>query len=143
MPDPRRAVRVLALQVLHHLDAQGDEGLAHLETVLANLAEDSHHIRPARRLILGAWVGRRRHDAWVQQACEHWDLERLAGVERNILRLAIHELMDNHEPPAKVAINEAIELAKTYGAAETGKFVNGVLDAVWRKHADESVKPPP
>jgi N utilization substance protein B len=138
--DPRRQVRILALQGLCHLDAQGDEGLQTIEAVLADHAVDPAHARRARRLALGAWTSRDRYDAWVQQVSEHWDLTRMAGVERSILRLAIHELMDCREPPAKVAIDEAIELAKMFGAAESAAFVNGILDAVWQARANESIK---
>lgn len=125
------------------MDAQGDKGLEDLQTLLSDLADDPQQIQRARGLTLGAWAGRQRYDAWIQQASEHWDLARISSVERNILRLAIYELMDCGEPPAKVAINEAIELAKAFGASASAKFVNGVLDSVWRAHAEESVKDTP
>jgi N utilization substance protein B len=140
VPDPRHQARVLALQALHHLDAQGDEGIAQLPRLLAGQSDVDSVRRRAQSLAEEAWQARTRHDAWIQQTAEHWDLSRISKVERSILRLALYELMDCHEPPAKVAINEAIELAKTFGGANSAEFVNGVLDAIWRAHSAESIK---
>ena len=69
-------------------------------------------------------------DAAIQGVAEHWAFERLALVDRNILRLAAYELLFCEDIPPKVAINEAIELAKAYGGEESGRFVNGLLDAL-------------
>jgi N utilization substance protein B len=138
--DPRREARVLALQALHHLDVQGDEGMAECERLLAEGTQDEGVRRHARRLALGAWACRERYDLWIERAAQHWSMARMPGVDRCILRLSVHELIDCREPPPKVAIDEAIELAKTFGGAESPKFINGVLDAIWRAHTDESIK---
>ncbi|MGH7409256.1 MAG: transcription antitermination factor NusB [Candidatus Methylomirabilales bacterium] len=69
-------------------------------------------------------------DAAIQGVAEHWAFERLALVDRNILRLAAYELLFCEDIPPKVAINEAIELAKAFGGEESGRFVNGLLDAL-------------
>jgi transcription antitermination protein NusB len=69
-------------------------------------------------------------DSLIRQHSEHWRLERMAAVDRNLLRLALYELLHCPEIPAKVVINEAVELAKRYGSEESGSFVNGILDRV-------------
>jgi len=69
-------------------------------------------------------------DRHIGQVTEHWDLDRMAVVDRNILRLAVYELLWEPEVPAKVAINEAIEIAKKFGTRESGRFINGILDRV-------------
>jgi N utilization substance protein B len=72
-------------------------------------------------------------DPMIGEAAEHWRLERLNVLDRLILRLAIFELLHERETPAKVVINEALELARTFSGDEAVRFVNGVLDAVRRK----------
>jgi N utilization substance protein B len=69
-------------------------------------------------------------DQLIQDNAAHWSLARIAPVERNILRLAAFELLYRDDIPERVAINEAIELAKTYGSEESGAFVNGILDQI-------------
>ncbi|HEX7513853.1 MAG TPA: transcription antitermination factor NusB, partial [Candidatus Methylomirabilis sp.] len=69
-------------------------------------------------------------DKLIQKNAAHWSMARIAPVERNILRLAAFELLYRDDIPERVAINEAIELAKTYGSEESGAFVNGILDQV-------------
>jgi N utilization substance protein B len=72
-------------------------------------------------------------DGLIVQYTEHWDLERMAVVDRNILRLAVYELLDHEKVPPKVAINEAIEIAKKFGTRESGRFINGILDRVHKE----------
>lgn len=69
-------------------------------------------------------------DAMIEKFTEHWDIKRMAYVDRNILRLATYELLFVQDIPIKVAINEAVELAKRYGEADSSKFVNGILDKI-------------
>ena len=69
-------------------------------------------------------------DKMIEKFTEHWELKRMAYVDRNILRLATYEMMFRDDIPVKVAINEAVELAKRYGEADSSKFVNGILDKI-------------
>ncbi len=69
-------------------------------------------------------------DALIRHFSEHWRLERMGAVDRNLLRLAAYELLYQHKIPPKVVINEAIEMAKRYGTEDSGAFVNGILDQV-------------
>ena len=86
------------------------------------------------KLVEGVTAHQEELDKLIRQYSEHWRLERMAAVDRNLLRLALYELL--HEPmiPAKVVINEAVELAKRFGSEESGAFINGILDQV-RKNA--------
>jgi len=76
-------------------------------------------------------------DGFIEGCSEHWKLERMTVIDRNILRVGVFELMYAEDVPVKVAINEAIELGKKYGSEESGAFINGVLDKIhkeWRAH---------
>lgn len=74
-------------------------------------------------------------DPLITRHADNWNLKRMAVIDRNILRLGVYELLHTDDVPAKVCINEAIELAKRFGDAESGKFINGILDAVHKAHA--------
>lgn len=87
------------------------------------------------QLLLGVLAKQKDIDLVIEKAAPEWPLERIAPVDRNILRLGLYELLfaDRAQVPAKVAINEAIELAKTFGGDSSGRFVNGVLGAVYKE----------
>jgi transcription antitermination factor NusB len=70
----------------------------------------------------------------ISEITDHWEVSRMAVVDRNVLRLALYELIEQPDVPARVVIDEAIEIGREFGDAETPQFVNGVLDAVWKKH---------
>jgi len=89
----------------------------------------------ATALVGGTVENMDRIDAAISKVADNWSLERIGGVERNILRLAIQELLFMPDVPPKVAINEAVEMAKKFGSEDSGGFVNGILDAV-RKMAE-------
>ena len=126
----RTRARELALQALYQLDLCGAEVLEQLDQILARSDAEPDVRRFARELILGTWTHRSRLDAHITEAAENWDLHRMATVDRNILRLASYELLFLDDVPPKVAINEAIDLAKRYSTADSGAFVNGVLDRI-------------
>jgi len=129
------------LQALFQLDVQGPGFLDELDGFLADQEQPEPVVTRARELVHGTWVQRGRYDRLIRQVSEHWDLDRMAPVDRNIIRLALYELLDCEDPPPKVAIDEAIELAKEFGSAESPGFVNGVLDAIWRRHREPPVQP--
>jgi N utilization substance protein B len=74
-------------------------------------------------------------DPLITSFADNWDLKRMAVIDRNILRLGVFELLHRDDVPPKVCINEAIELAKRFGDAESSKFINGILDAIHKKRA--------
>jgi transcription antitermination protein NusB len=80
-------------------------------------------------------------DECIRKYCENYNLDRISAVDRNVLRLAIYEMLYRDDIPPVVSINEAIELAKTFGGAESGSFVNGILDRV-RKDLDRPAREP-
>jgi N utilization substance protein B len=84
----------------------------------------------ARRLVMGAADARAAIDEMLARASTHWRLERMAAVDRNLLRLAIYEILHEPEIPPSVSIDEAVEIAKRYGTADSPAFVNGVLQRI-------------
>jgi transcription antitermination protein NusB len=89
----------------------------------------------AEGLVRGVARERRFLDNVVAASAEHWRVERMAVVDRNVLRMAVYEMLFDPEIPAAVAIDEAIELARKFGSEESGAFINGILDSV-RKRFD-------
>jgi N utilization substance protein B len=127
--------RALALQLLYARDETGagrDDPRAFWAAICA--ARGARPPVEARALVLADAVlrGRARFDATLQVAAENWRLERLAVVDRNVLRLALAELEEG-AVPAKVVIDEAIRLARWFGAGRSPAFVNGILDRVARE----------
>ena len=136
----RRRAREFALQILYQLDMQeqmSDEqaigmfwrNFAATAEAEGATAADLGEIQPfAEKLVRGVREHLGELDAQIQGASKNWRLERMARVDRNLLRLALYELKYVEDVPAKVAINEAIEIAKRYGTNESSAFVNGILD---------------
>jgi N utilization substance protein B len=126
----RSRCRDFALQVLYQAEYVGHRQgetirfYRHFEAV--------HGETPAYlvKLVEGVTAHQEELDKLIRQHSEHWRLERMAAVDRNLLRLALFELIHVPEVPAKVVINEAVELAKKYGSEESGAFINGILDRV-------------
>ena len=135
----RRRAREFALQILYQLDVQAlsdDQAIALFWKNFAATAEaegasvtDLGEIQPfAEKLVRGVHAHLAELDAQIQGASKNWRLERMARVDRNLIRLALYELKYGEDVPAKVAINEAIEIAKRFGTNESSAFVNGILD---------------
>jgi len=130
----RRKAREVALQFLYQLDLHGEDDPApHAEEFWARHPVDDESRAFAEALVRGATQNRAKADELIRQYVEHWDLDRMAVVDRNILRLAIYELLWAENVPAKVAINEAIEIAKKFGTRESSRFINGVLDRIHKE----------
>jgi transcription antitermination factor NusB len=130
----RRKAREVALQFLYQLDQHGEiDPTAHEAEFWARHPVDEDTRAFASALVHGT---ARRHaevDKLIAQYTEHWDLDRMAVVDRNILRLAVFELLDHPAVPPKVAINEAIEISKKFGTGESSRFINGILDRVHKE----------
>lgn len=88
----------------------------------------------ARALVEGTARHREEIDELIRKQAEHWRLERMSAVDRNILRLAVYELLYEEDVPKLVVLDEAIELAKRYGSEQSGRFVNGLLDGLLKSH---------
>jgi len=135
----RQRGRVVALKALYELDATEHD----LGVVLTHrLAEDQLSAEGeqfARELVIGVWQHRTELDLMIHQHAPEWPVDQMAVVDRNILRIAIYEFSLAHITPLKVAINEAIEIAKSYGSDSAPRFVNGVLGAL--AEAEAPAKP--
>lgn len=126
----RRRAREIALQVLYQLDiSQGEAG-----EVLALYWENFEPSPKARefcqRLVDGVRQNQSQIDRFIEENSENWTLKRMSMVDRNILRLATFELLQCPDIPFKATLNEAIELAKKFGADDSGSFINGILDKI-------------
>ncbi len=127
MPDYRREARALALQVLYEVDCTDHPVAEVLRERLEQNAPRAEAIPLVSRLVSGVLAIRPRLDVLIHRYAPEWPLDQIAVVDRNILRIAIYEMAVDETVPLKVAINEAIELAKTFGSESTPRFVNGVL----------------
>jgi N utilization substance protein B len=153
----RRRSREVALQVLYQLDVTGvspEEGMAlYFDHFAGDKGRDeetedndapqtdesqkpwSQEILVAARpfaelLIHGVWLNRDEIDRWIVSASENWRVDRMSVVDRNILRIAIYEMLYCKDIPPKVSINEAIDLGKRFSGQDSGPFINGVLDQI-------------
>ena len=132
----RRRSREMAIQVLYQID------MVHIDAGEAVRLFCEHFEAPesirdfAVELINGVHQNREVIDAVLRRFSQNWRLERMPAVDRNILRLAVYELVYRSDIPAKVSINEAVDLGKKYGAEDSGSFINGILDSI-RLHSDE------
>lgn len=140
----RRQAREAALQVLYRMDGMPapdlEAILADPRRISAELATHfAHFLVPegqrefAAELAAGALRDRQKIDSIIESAQTQWKLVRMAAIDRNLLRLAVHEMLAFSDIPPSVTINEAIELAKQFSAAESAAFINGILDQVARE----------
>ena len=129
-PGTRRRTRVVALQVLYETDSVGHD----IDLVLHDRIEDARlsgsSVEFAKSLVHGVLANRKEIDKIVSGFAPNWPIDQMAIVDRNILRIAVCEIVIGRTTPPKVAINEAVELAKSYGSDSSSKFVNGVLGSV-------------
>ncbi len=134
----RHLARSVVLQTLFEWDTTAASSESAHETLKRNVEEfggDDADAPFMSKLLDGVLAKRDDLDLIIAKAAPEWPLEKIAPVDRNILRLGLFELLfaDRSQVPAKVAINEAIELAKTFGGDSSGRFVNGVLGAVYKE----------
>jgi N utilization substance protein B len=126
----RRKARVLALKALYEADVAGHNASQVLERLITEEAAGGEAAEYARYLVRGVLAHRRRIDQVIRRKAPLFPLEHLSPVDRNILRIAIFEILVDNKVPVRAAINEAVELAKRYGNDSSPRFVNGVLGSV-------------
>ena len=124
----RRTGRELALKALYQADIRGPEPQEEFWSFFERSPADSQARAFARKLVMGVLAERDAFDRQLAEVLEHWSVARLSHVDHNVLRLALYELRYLQDVPARVTMDEAIELAKRYGDRDSGRFVNGVLD---------------
>jgi len=157
----RRMAREMAVQMLYQSDLGGST-LSHIftsfdlsEYLAREAAEEKKQAIPspeeraehsrrrlrvdeafeyAQALVRGTVEGQEKIDELIRSQADNWRLERMPPVDRNILRLAVYEMLHEQETPKLVVLDEAIELAKKFGSEQSGRFVNGLLDGLLKQH---------
>lgn len=132
----RRKSREVALQMLYQLEMTGQAPHEVIDLFYELAAEEEDRkagvamsARPfAERIVNGVYLHRDEIDRMIVEASENWRLERMSIIDRNVLRIAVFEMLYCLEIPPKVSINEAIDLGKTFGSPDSGSFINGILD---------------
>ena len=137
----RRRSRQFALQVLYQLDVIRQDAIK-------AIAQGKEHFPPnegkdefVERIVLGVLGHCQEIDRLIEQYSENWRLERMSIVDRNILRMAIFELLYCEEIPPKVTMNEAVDLGKEYGSEDSGSFINGILDRIQNEAVRKPIQP--
>lgn len=125
------------MQSLCHHEVQGEGIFESVNTLVNEAAAGLDALAYARTLCQHYLDNSAEVDDRIRAVLQRWDLDRVASVERNVARVATVELLRNEVPP-KVVLNEAVEIAREFGTAESPRFVNGVLDAVWKNLGKET-----
>ncbi len=126
----RRKARELALKILYQIELSKDEPKKVLDDFFSSGHFDDEVKEFTKALVVGTVEKLKPIDRLIKRYAQHWDIERMTAIDRNILRFATFELLYLDTIPPKVTINEAIEIAKRYGTTESSRFVNGILDRV-------------
>jgi transcription antitermination protein NusB len=125
---PRRSdARKIAMQLLYQIDVNADTGLEHVQESIQAELKKSELREFAEQLVSGVRGHLSEIDQLIESVAQNWRIERMAPTDRNVMRLAIYE-MHHLETPSAVAIDEAVELAKTFGSGNSASFVNGIID---------------
>jgi transcription antitermination factor NusB len=127
----RTIAREIALQALYQIDLRGDEIIGQIDAFCKAGAEKQDIHKFAISLVNGCRLHIKEIDEKISVVTEHWELRRMATIDKNILRLGVYELLYRDDIPPKVSINEAIELAKKFSTKNSGTFVNGILDKIY------------
>lgn len=126
----RHQARIAALQALFELDCTHHNPIAVIERLLVDMILPEAGGLFARDLVQGVSAHQEQLDLLVGRYAPEWPVDQIAIIDRNILRMAIYEILMRDDTPVKVVINEAVELAKEFGSDSSGRFVNGVLGSL-------------
>jgi len=129
----KRKIRELAMQILFLWDTQNRDDGEMARQVLADATDEPELREKALEMASAAWGHRQTADRWVERVAPQWPPYRQPAVDRNVLRMAVWELVNTSTPP-KVVIDEAIEVAKHFSTEQSASFVNGVMDAILKEH---------
>jgi len=129
----RSRAREVALQVLYQDDLNPQQEQAVTDEFLVGRLKAPELVEFGRSLVAGVREKRGELDRLLEQTADNWSLSRMAAADRNVLRLGAYEILHS-ETPERVAINEAVELAKRYGSRQSAQFVNGILDRLLKEH---------
>ena len=132
----RRRARRVTLETLYEYDIVSHDPAEVLEQRLEASPMERAGVEFAQQLIHGVIAYQEQMDTLIARFAPEWPLDQMAVIDRNVLRIAMYEFLVTDETPVKVAINEAVELAKRYGEADSSKFVNGILDRIAKTECD-------
>ena len=127
----RRRSRELAIKVLFHLEFSKDDPAVAFDLICNNFGAAQEIKAFSKELVEGVCDHMKELDELLSNASQHWRLERIAKVDRTILRMALYELLYRDDIPPKVTINEAVDLGKKFSSEESGAFINGILDKIY------------
>ena len=137
----RRKSRELALQVLYQLEIAEQDSESPIDHLQAYVLQDRERDEFSELLVRGVRAHGKEIDRLLKKHSEHWRLDRMAVIDRAILRMATFELLYCEEIPPKVTLNEAIDLGKRYGSEESGSFINGILDQMQKEVVRKPAQP--
>ncbi|HEY1074986.1 MAG TPA: transcription antitermination factor NusB [Patescibacteria group bacterium] len=130
----RHLARTLAMQTIYEWDFQAHKSIHEMLASNVNAVDHADDDTVfVEKLINGVVANKEEIDGLITTAAPEWPLDQISVVDKSILRLAIYEILHETDVPAKVAINEAVELAKTFGGDNSSRFVNGVLGTIYRQ----------
>ena len=131
----RSKARELALQTLYQVDITKDDDRKQVDKILAEQDAEKEPREFARELVYGTLDHQDEIDEMISEVTQNWAISRMAVIDRNVLRIAAHELLHREDIPPKVSINEAIEIGKRFSTSNSGAFINGILDKIMNHHA--------
>jgi transcription antitermination protein NusB len=134
----RRAERETALKILYALEINPSEAYEQIDLYKQNFAEEVTNF--SVDIIRIAMQKKEELDNLIKSRLQNWDFDRVAVIDKILLRIALTELLFFPDVPAEVTLNEVIEISKTYSTERSGKFINGILDAILKKIRDGSLK---
>lgn len=138
----RRLARETALQILFQVDVNADN--TDIDSIIGHWAQEfvlpEKSIEFTQQLVEGTLDRKNEIDARISQTAHEWALDRMNTVDRNLMRLAVYEMLFCPETPQKVTLNEAIEIAKRFGGEDSAKFINGILDKFMSAAEKEQIK---
>jgi len=142
----RRKSRELAMQALFYMDMSRDDSKELLDRFCKNFNPSSATLPFFLKLVKGVMHSRPEVDAIIERFSSNWKLSRMPAVDRNVMRIAVYELLCCPDIPYKVSLNEAIDIGKKFGTEESGAFINGILDsiriALEKKEIEIKIDPP-
>jgi transcription antitermination protein NusB len=126
----RRKARELAMQALFYMDMSQNDSKEAIKLFCENFVTSKRNLSFFLELINGVIKGLPEIDSVIKRFSSNWKISRMSIVDRNIMRLAVYEMLFCGDIPSKVSINEAIDIGKKFGAEESGAFINGILDSI-------------
>ncbi|MDI6809604.1 MAG: transcription antitermination factor NusB [Candidatus Eisenbacteria bacterium] len=138
----RRKARELAFRILYQAEISSGEPMSVANEVLSESEHEASIDSYTRELVRAFSEHARQIDEIISRTSKNWELGRMAATDRNVLRYSVAEILYLTEVPPKVAIDEAIEIARRFGTEDSGKFVNGILDSVAREFRGRELKNP-